>query len=148
MLRMDKIVGSVDSATSRHLHPPYPYLTGHLLDLGELAALAHENGAVLIVDATQSAGQVPIDVLPKQGEYAAVGAAPELSGRPAEHPVRRHHARPGVHRAPDAAFAGPAGCRRAPTRLTGVSEDEALEQLAAFSVLARWVATAQLEEAT
>lgn len=38
------------------------FLTGHRLDLGELAELAHAHGALLVVDATQSAGQVPIDV--------------------------------------------------------------------------------------
>jgi selenocysteine lyase/cysteine desulfurase len=38
------------------------YLTGHLLDLGDLATLAHDHEALLVIDATQSAGQVPIDV--------------------------------------------------------------------------------------
>ena len=57
-----KIADSVDSATAAICISHIQYLTGHLLDLGELAALAHDNGAVLIVDATQSAGQVPIDV--------------------------------------------------------------------------------------
>lgn len=38
------------------------FLTGHLIDLAALAELAHAHDALLIVDATQSAGQVPIDV--------------------------------------------------------------------------------------
>src|ERR1039457_1979754 len=59
---LNKIAGSVDSATAAICISHVQYLTGHLLDLGELAALAHDNGAVLIVDATQSAGLVPIDV--------------------------------------------------------------------------------------
>ena len=59
---VNKIADSVDSATAAICITHIQYLTGHLLDLGELAALAHDNGAILIVDATQSAGQVPIDV--------------------------------------------------------------------------------------
>jgi cysteine desulfurase / selenocysteine lyase len=59
---VNKIADSVDSATAAICISHIQYLTGHLLDLGELAALAHDNGALLIVDATQSAGQVPIDV--------------------------------------------------------------------------------------
>jgi selenocysteine lyase/cysteine desulfurase len=57
-----KIAEQVDSATAAVCISHIQYLTGHLLDLADLAALAHENGAVLIIDATQSAGQVPIDV--------------------------------------------------------------------------------------
>jgi cysteine desulfurase / selenocysteine lyase len=59
---VDKIAAHVDSATAVICISHLQYLTGHLLDLAELAALAHSNGALLIVDATQSAGQVPIDV--------------------------------------------------------------------------------------
>jgi selenocysteine lyase/cysteine desulfurase len=59
---VNKVAGSVDSATAAICISHVQYLTGHLLDLGDLAALAHDNGALLIVDAAQSAGQVPIDV--------------------------------------------------------------------------------------
>ena len=59
---VNKIAGHVDRSTAAVCISHIQYLTGHLLDLAELAALAHDNGAVLIVDATQSAGQVPIDV--------------------------------------------------------------------------------------
>ena len=37
-------------------------LTGNLLDLARLAALAHRCGALLIVDAAQTAGSLPIDM--------------------------------------------------------------------------------------
>ena len=37
-------------------------LTGNALDLGRLAELAHRNGALLIVDAAQTAGSIPIDM--------------------------------------------------------------------------------------
>jgi cysteine desulfurase/selenocysteine lyase len=59
---IDKIAGQVDSATAAICISHIQYLTGHRLDLSDLAALAHDHDALLIVDATQSAGQVPIDV--------------------------------------------------------------------------------------
>src|SRR6266704_2732600 len=59
---VNKIAESVDSATAAICISHIQYLTGHMLDLADLAALAHDNRAILIVDATQSAGQVPIDV--------------------------------------------------------------------------------------
>jgi selenocysteine lyase/cysteine desulfurase len=59
---VDRVAEHVDSATTAICISHVQYLTGHLLDLGELASLAHDHGALLIVDATQSAGQVPIDV--------------------------------------------------------------------------------------
>ena len=37
-------------------------LTGNMLDLACIAAMAHEHGALLIVDASQTAGAVPIDM--------------------------------------------------------------------------------------
>ncbi len=59
---VNKIADHVDRSTAVICVSHIQYLTGHLLDLSELSALAHDHGALLIVDATQSAGQVPIDV--------------------------------------------------------------------------------------
>jgi cysteine desulfurase/selenocysteine lyase len=59
---LDKVAEHVDSATAVICISHIQYLTGHVLDLAALAALAHDHGALLIVDATQSAGQLPIDV--------------------------------------------------------------------------------------
>jgi cysteine desulfurase / selenocysteine lyase len=59
---VDKIADQVDGGTAVICISHVQYLTGHLLDLTDLAALAHGSGAVLVIDATQSAGQVPIDV--------------------------------------------------------------------------------------
>ena len=59
---VDKIADYVDSSTAVICISHIQYLTGHRLDLAELAALAHDHGALLVIDATQSAGQVPIDV--------------------------------------------------------------------------------------
>ncbi len=57
-----KVADHVDRSTAAICISHVQYLTGHLLDLHELAALAHDNGALLIIDATQSAGQLPLDV--------------------------------------------------------------------------------------
>jgi cysteine desulfurase / selenocysteine lyase len=59
---VNKIADHVDGSTAVICISHVQYLTGHLLDLGELAALAHDHDALLLIDATQSAGQVPIDV--------------------------------------------------------------------------------------
>jgi selenocysteine lyase/cysteine desulfurase len=59
---VNRVAEHVDSATAVICISHVQFLTGHLLDLNDLAALAHDHGALLIVDATQSAGQVPIDV--------------------------------------------------------------------------------------
>jgi selenocysteine lyase/cysteine desulfurase len=59
---VDRIAAHVDSATAAICISHVQYLTGHVLDLCDLATLAHDNGALLVVDATQSAGQLPIDV--------------------------------------------------------------------------------------
>jgi selenocysteine lyase/cysteine desulfurase len=59
---VNTVAEHVDSATAVICISHVQYLTGHLLDLDDLVTLAHDHGALLIIDATQSAGQVPIDV--------------------------------------------------------------------------------------
>jgi selenocysteine lyase/cysteine desulfurase len=59
---IDAIAELVDERTAAISVSHVQYATGQRLDLAELAALAHEHGALLMVDAGQSAGAVPIDV--------------------------------------------------------------------------------------
>lgn len=59
---IERIARHVDSATAAISISHVQFLTGYRADLATLAELAHAHDAVLIVDATQSAGQVPIDV--------------------------------------------------------------------------------------
>ncbi|HEY7013489.1 MAG TPA: aminotransferase class V-fold PLP-dependent enzyme [Streptosporangiaceae bacterium] len=59
---VDRVAAHVDRSTAAICISHVQYLTGHRLDLAALAGLAHDHGALLIIDATQSAGQVPIDV--------------------------------------------------------------------------------------
>ena len=58
----ETIEGLVDDRTAVVCLSHVEYGTGQLHDLGRFAELAHAHGALLVVDATQSAGQVPIDV--------------------------------------------------------------------------------------
>jgi selenocysteine lyase/cysteine desulfurase len=58
---IDAFAELVDDSTAAVAVSHVQYATGHLLDPRALAELAHAHGAVLILDATQSAGVVPID---------------------------------------------------------------------------------------
>jgi selenocysteine lyase/cysteine desulfurase len=60
---VETIARYVDDQTAAINVSHVQFLTGHRLELSELAELAHAHQALLIVDATQSAGQVPIDVV-------------------------------------------------------------------------------------
>jgi selenocysteine lyase/cysteine desulfurase len=59
----DELIGLIDDQTVAVCISHVQYLTGQRLDLAELAEVAHGHGAILIVDATQSAGAMPIDVI-------------------------------------------------------------------------------------
>jgi cysteine desulfurase/selenocysteine lyase len=71
---LDAIAELVDDDTAVVSVSHVQYTTGHLLDLAELAALAHDHGARLFVDAAQSLGCVPVDA-PAAGVDALVGTA-------------------------------------------------------------------------
>jgi cysteine desulfurase/selenocysteine lyase len=57
-----ELASLIDARTSAVCISHVQYSTGQRLDLKALAEAAHKQGALLIVDATQSAGAVPIDV--------------------------------------------------------------------------------------
>lgn len=59
----DELIDLVDAETVAVCISHVQYLTGQRLDLAALAEVAHDHGALLIVDATQSAGALPIDVV-------------------------------------------------------------------------------------
>ena len=61
-LSMEDVAALVDGQTRVLCVSHVQYATGHRFDPAELAALAHDNGALLVLDASQSAGAVPIDV--------------------------------------------------------------------------------------
>ena len=57
----EDLMGLIDEDTSVVCLSHAEYSTGQIYDLAEFAQAAHRNGAILVVDATQAAGQVPID---------------------------------------------------------------------------------------
>ncbi len=58
----DDLVRLIDDATAAVCISDVEYSTGQLYDVAKLAEAAHEHHAILVVDASQSAGAVPIDV--------------------------------------------------------------------------------------
>ena len=56
------LLGSIDDRTAVVSISHAEFRTGQLYDLAHLADVAHAHDALLVVDATQSAGAVPIDV--------------------------------------------------------------------------------------
>ena len=61
-LSVDGLAMLVDSNTRAICVSHVQYWNGAVLDLGRLSRLARDAGAMLVIDATQSAGAVPIDV--------------------------------------------------------------------------------------
>jgi selenocysteine lyase/cysteine desulfurase len=58
----DDLIGLIDPRTAVVCVSEVIYSTGQRLDVAGLAEAAHRNGALLVIDATQSAGGIPIDV--------------------------------------------------------------------------------------
>jgi selenocysteine lyase/cysteine desulfurase len=58
----DELLGLIDERTAIVALSHVEYRTGQVYDLAALAHKVHEHGGLLVVDATQSVGQVPIDV--------------------------------------------------------------------------------------
>jgi selenocysteine lyase/cysteine desulfurase len=61
-LSVDDVAALVDERTRVLCVSQVQYATGHRFDPAALAALAHAHDAVLVLDASQSVGAVPIDV--------------------------------------------------------------------------------------
>jgi len=62
----DDIIEQIDNNTAVVSISHVEYTGGQLYDLQRLSSIAHEHGALVVVDATQSAGAIPIDA-PKCG---------------------------------------------------------------------------------
>ena len=58
----DDLIGLIDPGTAVVCVSDVVYSTGQRLDVAGVAEAAHRNGALLVIDATQSAGGIPIDV--------------------------------------------------------------------------------------
>jgi len=74
------VIDAIDERTSVVALSHVEYRTGYRYDLGRLADAAHANGALLIVDASQSAGAIPIDVPSSGVDALIVGSYKWLCG--------------------------------------------------------------------
>ena len=74
------VIDAIDERTSVVALSHVEYRTGYRYDLGRLADAAHTNGALLIVDASQSAGAIPIDVPSSGVDALIVGSYKWLCG--------------------------------------------------------------------
>ena len=71
---LDQIIKNIDKNTAAVSISHAEYTGGQLHDLQTLAEVAHAHGAVLIVDATQTAGAIPIDA-PASGADAIIAGS-------------------------------------------------------------------------
>jgi len=77
---LDEISSLIDKYTSVVCISHTEFSNGHTYDLDVLADLAHKNNAILVVDATQSAGAIPIDVEKNRIDVLVAGAYKWLCG--------------------------------------------------------------------
>ncbi len=73
---------AIDTKTALVATSHVLFTTGYVQDLRALADMAHERGAYLLVDAYQSAGQVPLDVRREDMDILITGGLKWLLGGP------------------------------------------------------------------
>ncbi len=79
---LDRWADAVDHRTALIATSHVFFTTGAIQDLGALARIAHDAGALLLVDAYQSAGQVPIDAPGSGADFVITGPLKWLLGGP------------------------------------------------------------------
>lgn len=80
LIDQSELIGLIDDRTSVVAVSHVQYSTGQRLDLAALARVVHSHGAMLVVDASQSAGAVPIDVVAEGVDVLAVTGYKWLCG--------------------------------------------------------------------
>lgn len=76
----DDVIGLIDDRTAVVCVSHVEYGSGQRYDLKELADVAHDHGALLVVDATQSAGAIPIDATDSGVDALVTGGYKWLCG--------------------------------------------------------------------
>lgn len=76
----DAIRSLIDENTSVVCISHTEFSSGYTYDLEKLSELAHKKGAILVVDATQSAGAIPIDVKKSRIDVLVAGSYKWLCG--------------------------------------------------------------------
>ncbi len=75
-----QISAAVDETTALVSAPLVSYTNGALLDAQAVTAVAHAQGALVLLDAYQAAGSIPIDVQASQVDFLTAGALKYLMG--------------------------------------------------------------------
>ncbi|HEX2032072.1 MAG TPA: aminotransferase class V-fold PLP-dependent enzyme [Actinomycetota bacterium] len=81
-LSLDAVARAVDERTEVLCISHVQYATGHRLDPAALAELAHAHDALLVLDATQSAGVVPLEVRATDQDIVIGSSYKWLTGTP------------------------------------------------------------------
>jgi selenocysteine lyase/cysteine desulfurase len=81
-LSLDRLAEAIDERTAIVSITHVCYRNGSLLDVQAVARLAHERGALVLLDAYQSVGAVPIDVGALGVDFVTGGALKYLLGSP------------------------------------------------------------------
>jgi kynureninase len=77
---VDRFAAAIDDDTLLVSLTHVSYRTGSLLDVEAVVRLAHERGALVLLDAYQSVGSVPVDVRALGVDFLAAGALKYLLG--------------------------------------------------------------------
>jgi selenocysteine lyase/cysteine desulfurase len=77
---LEKFEQAIDEDTAVVSITHVSYRTGEMIDVKEVVRLAHERGALVLLDAYQSAGSVPIDVKELGVDFLAAGTVKYLLG--------------------------------------------------------------------
>jgi selenocysteine lyase/cysteine desulfurase len=79
---VERFADAVDERTALVCCTAISYRTGYRLDVGEVARVAHERGALCLVDAYQAAGALPLDVGALGADFLTAGTVKYLLGSP------------------------------------------------------------------
>jgi selenocysteine lyase/cysteine desulfurase len=77
---LDQFERAIDDDTAVVSITHVSYRTGEMIDVREVVRLAHERGALVLLDAYQSAGSVPLDVKELGVDFLAAGTVKYLLG--------------------------------------------------------------------
>jgi selenocysteine lyase/cysteine desulfurase len=77
---LDQFERAIDDDTAVVSITHVSYRTGEMIDVKEVVRLAHERGALVLLDAYQSAGSVPLDVKELRVDFLAAGTVKYLLG--------------------------------------------------------------------